>query len=513
MSISSLRKELKSLEDERDEIESKLDKLEAQKDNISKNKEIELKSILDKERQEKEKPFKDELLSTQKQVEELKNQKNEIDLSENDFYKKYLEVENLKELLAKRNLKVDDLNPKSPKYYLKNIKDYRRRVKEYKEVEKYNLKSLRGFLSFIINPPLSGLVYTIYLICIIGVIIKRNDITFVGGFFALNLLLITLILINYRLFKYYKDLKEFEVRIPDILKMLKKSLDNLEESEKQKIDKIREDKMNDLMQRLSELRKNINNIKIDKPKDIDIKYKNFENKLEEDIESLENKLDEIEKEIDRIRRELKDEISKFTERVLPYKVNEKNFILPDKIIVDVSPYKEIPLDRDLMLFTYSDEDSLRKFIKLMISQLLMSVNPFSLSFKVYDLINGGSSVRELLFENYVIELITKEDQQKKDLQGFLDSYYLGMSDLRNKDNLDDYNEFMLSIDSLTREYKILLFMEPEESLMKDKNFKQLCNIASLSGIIPIVFSKDIKVINYAKKCYVITKDDIIIKNL
>lgn len=129
-------------------------------------------------------------------------------------------------------------------------------------------------------------------------------------------------------------------------------------------------------------------------------------------------------------------------------------------------------------------------ITMMLMQLLASMSIISLQLALTDVHNACTSYAPFSPDKLSNRIrLCATDEEVKDV---IDLYHTEML-MRNKTilteapSIEEFNKQMLERKSLTREYYLLFFQDPDPKVLGSQKFLQLCRSGPLVGIIPLVF--------------------------
>lgn len=129
-------------------------------------------------------------------------------------------------------------------------------------------------------------------------------------------------------------------------------------------------------------------------------------------------------------------------------------------------------------------------ITMMLMQLLASMSIVSLQLAITDVRNACTSYAPFSpnkLSNRIRLCATDEE-----IKNILDLYHTELL-MRNKTilteapSIEEFNKQMLERKSLTREYYLLFFQDPDPKILGSQKFLQLCRSGPLVGIVPLVF--------------------------
>lgn len=222
----------------------------------------------------------------------------------------------------------------------------------------------------------------------------------------------------------------------------------------------------------------------------------------DEIEELKQQLDDnnicVESNKNRLRQLIKDKeqykIDLYERYLRPSQPGVSTLLIDSFFLgmTDTEELIEFKYDGKPTMVMYYGEDNTanEQLISMMIIQLLASMRITSIRIGIYDSFRACTpyavfSPREL--DGY-IDLITTSENLKDYIQSEYDLLRVRSRDiLSTSSNIEEYNKTMLARGSLTVDYHILLIQDPDDNLIKDPKFLQLCRTGFTVGIIPIIF--------------------------
>lgn len=151
-----------------------------------------------------------------------------------------------------------------------------------------------------------------------------------------------------------------------------------------------------------------------------------------------------------------------------------------------------------LLIVCDDEEEIRNFIYLLVAQLRNRLNPFALKVSIYDVKYSGVPYLKLVDENsFVGKLLIDKDTVVEDI---VTQSNLSRQRIRNmlvdKNNIDEYNRYMLEIDSATASYNFIFVPNRGELVTMNETFKQLLLSSSRLGIFFMVFCTEEELVEH-----------------
>lgn len=175
------------------------------------------------------------------------------------------------------------------------------------------------------------------------------------------------------------------------------------------------------------------------------------------------------------------------------------------------------------LFLYSDYENVQNFIRLILFQLRVKMNPFAFTVDIFDPITVGKDV--IVFKpenkndspavNLLFRVFSEESVFLSELQTYKEEIQKRtLVVLKEYSHIRDYNKFMLSIDSLAESYRFIFLIDPSSSILGQQVLRQQFMIGGELGIYYHVFMKEnsffqmnegaIELLEYIQRCYVLT---------
>jgi hypothetical protein len=214
-------------------------------------------------------------------------------------------------------------------------------------------------------------------------------------------------------------------------------------------------------------------------------------RLSAELSQLKESLETTSREIQEIREHLKSEVDNIKLKYLNFDKVGNSLLYDNEFLIDVKGDKPVMFvhDRSSCLFFYKELKDVPRFIRLICAQLRCRLNPFSLRIQVWDKefmgIWFGSFYKEQLdlFNIYT----SKEDIDSA--LGNLSDQLVKRSEviLKEHKDIEEYNKYMISIESLTEFYNFIFIINPDKELFSDYKFSQLLSIGPSVGIYTMLF--------------------------
>lgn len=171
----------------------------------------------------------------------------------------------------------------------------------------------------------------------------------------------------------------------------------------------------------------------------------------------------------------------------------ESYTLRDQILVDIDP-KGKPVLQDLphdsCLFLYDDLDEAINLMKLICFQLRNYTKPQNLAITMYDDTYLGREFLAFTSKDFpnIFNIIVNSNDMKTKIAS-LASVILERTTniIREFSNIDEYNKFMLSQDSLTATYEIFILLNPDTQILSNPEFCQLLVNGGALGLITYIF--------------------------
>lgn len=220
-----------------------------------------------------------------------------------------------------------------------------------------------------------------------------------------------------------------------------------------------------------------------------------EAKLDKARKSDEASLIEREEELEDLKEELKDLRAKIEELDSDELILGKSRILPNTIFTGFNSDKKanvIAHNGDALIICYSGEtsDAVAPLALSIVTKMLTQLSIAAINIRVFDINRGAPAFAPYTADKLgdAIKICRTTDQIAeciKSIHSRVD--YLSTEMYKIANNIQEYNTYMLSKNSLTMDYTILVVQDCGENLYKDPKFLQLCKIGPPLGIIPIIF--------------------------
>lgn len=224
-------------------------------------------------------------------------------------------------------------------------------------------------------------------------------------------------------------------------------------------------------------------------------------KLNEDLADIEGKLNEKNRLLLEKKQMINSQAMALQKKYLDPEHIGEDYQFDVKFLVNVRDSKleffEHP--ESSCLFLYSDYEDMQAFVRLMLLQLRIKLNPFAFNVDIYDQITAGKDLIRFKPDNkedkpsieILFRVFSEEEKFTKEVENYkaeLDRRTLII--LREYRSIKEYNKFMLDIDSLTESYKFIFVLDPPNSLLGNPKLLQQCTVGGSLGIFYHVFVKE-----------------------
>lgn len=316
-------------------------------------------------------------------------------------------------------------------------------------------------------------------------------------FLIVPLLIVYIIITVINIFKSYKifhsvvEVKTITNNIESIEQAGREKIENLvlkdteglKENYKNSIEELnlRIDNLNnEISSKVSQLRKSFAFDETPLRNNLDITIKSLDNRevtLSVNIQDLEHKLHELSKKIKSLESDLETAAGNLMKEYITLDKIGKDNILDTKFLIDIQNSKPIfwTHPETSCLFVYDSLDEVTAFTRLLYTQLLCRLSAFNLSMRVYDKKYLGTSYS--IFETKYPEIFcsyTTQEEIQSNLSSMYDTIAKRASTIKREfSNIKQYNEYMLTIDSLTEPYVFITCQDPEVSFVSEDIVTQL----------------------------------------
>lgn len=222
--------------------------------------------------------------------------------------------------------------------------------------------------------------------------------------------------------------------------------------------------------------------------------------LDREHQQLTAQLKQYQEDLDRFEKDLNNIAGDVQREYLNFDKIGTDVILNPKFIYDVRNAKPVYFvhPQSSALFLYENQEDIYDFVRLLLIQLRVKLNPYNLNCMVYD--TEGLGVPYLSFNTNTEEadeavkklfrIVTDNTEIKNSLREYNDAVTKRIMTIRQSyDNIAEYNRDMLSSDSLTEPYEFIFFHNPIQQQLQDENFKKVYANGGSLGIYMHVFIK------------------------
>ena len=329
-------------------------------------------------------------------------------------------------------------------------------------------------------------------------------------FYVIGLLLL-LIFCIYRSYLYYEVIISYKA-VQENLDSIQHAMDNKVAKEIERRTKKENQKYDRQMQILKEKRDKVNSIiegKIAESSrtynfdDTEIKrdYKAFTDSIDEQEKKLQNKLTELDTQMEQVlsdEREKQSTLKQIAEDIPKQLLNPakigSDYLFNGKILLDMVDLKPVYFEHPgkSCLFIYTDVNDVTKFIRLMLFQLRGKINPFLLNMAVVDVKQRGINYLNFKAEKYpeLFGIYSNAEEINKLLEDLSSLTLKRISQInRVASNIAEYNQFMISTESVPESYQFYFFIDPDQTVLNSTSFRQCCAIGGDIGIYMHMFIK------------------------
>lgn len=147
-------------------------------------------------------------------------------------------------------------------------------------------------------------------------------------------------------------------------------------------------------------------------------------------------------------------------------------------------------DTSLIMYSGADSSVVSPFVRMMIIQYFTNMLVNNLKIDIVDFENGGTEYD--VFKQGNLNNVVSISTTDKEESSLIEELHADMRMRSSRisvcaDNIDDYNRIMMERDSLTMEYRIVIFQAFSDSLCSNQKFLQLCRQGAKNGIIMFLF--------------------------
>ncbi|KSV58272.1 hypothetical protein ASU35_13495 [Acetivibrio ethanolgignens] len=230
---------------------------------------------------------------------------------------------------------------------------------------------------------------------------------------------------------------------------------------------------------------------------------------------------------------LEEALGGIQEKFLPKDSIGDKFLLDREFLFDVRDNKPVMFNypKESCLFLYSEIEDAISFIRLIVSQVRARLSPAAYNIVVYDKIRSGidfvtfvsnpSECENTLVTsmNNLCNVCASEDSYKEAVDELADELnYRKVNIMREHEDIDEHNKFMLSIDSLTDTYRFVFVIAPDVNIFQKDEIKQLTKVGAACGLyMNFLIDKEVfyyggetseEIINVVGKQYLLTKEQV-----
>jgi hypothetical protein len=216
--------------------------------------------------------------------------------------------------------------------------------------------------------------------------------------------------------------------------------------------------------------------------------------LEETIRKSLSAMELIKDELAELERSLSAEVEDIKSRFFDLTKMEKQAILDRIFLLDIKDDKpvmfEYPEEQScIFLYNEDEAETVYDFIKLLLVQLRVRMNPHSLRLRLWDKEKMGVNfTRFVINEPDLFKIIASQQDITATLEEMND-LIIKRNEIVIKEykNLTAYNEVMLSLDSLPESYFFTFVLDLSDSLLNDELFNQMISVGPAIGLFTNLF--------------------------
>lgn len=232
-------------------------------------------------------------------------------------------------------------------------------------------------------------------------------------------------------------------------------------------------------------------------------YRLTKENLNSKIISLKSRIGEYNSSLSDLTRKIIDkeaEVAKAGNRMidlyLNYDANNKGkeFILDNEFLFDMQDNKPIFWEhpKTSCLFLYRTRKNAIDFISLIVTQLLVRLNVFSINIDIFDVLTVGQDFA--MFTNAGQELvgIHTNDTSIENCYKIISEELLRRNKIIKAEysNIDKFNEAMISMESLTESYKFIFMLNPSNKVLDSSEINQFNRVGGSVGIYTNIFMSE-----------------------
>lgn len=225
---------------------------------------------------------------------------------------------------------------------------------------------------------------------------------------------------------------------------------------------------------------------------------NRENNINDELHSIDENLSKLHTILNKKTEQLTAFLGTLQEEYLDVSKTGSNFKLTPKFFVDVCENKPVFFEHPMQsaLFLYDKRSTVTDFIKLLNIQIRRKLNPTAFNVDVYDVATIGKEFLKFKIPEgssneaakALFRILTTKDEFKKNMAAYNTEMGIRLKDIHaGHNNISEYNEFMISIDSLTMPYVFIFVQGFEISDLLTPEVSQLLTNGGDVGIFFHVF--------------------------
>lgn len=207
------------------------------------------------------------------------------------------------------------------------------------------------------------------------------------------------------------------------------------------------------------------------------------------LKEMEERKLSVESRILKLEEDIRNIVESIKEEYLSYEPGTE-MVLNPRFLFDIKGNTPEFFDHPLksMFVLYEERDDAEKFAQLIITQLRAKLSASVLINQIWDVGMMGAAFGTYYEENKHLVKVSRDPETSLDfLEDLRDQIEARLELFKERKDLSDYNEFMVSISSVSETYYFLFIIEPEVGLIDDHRFKQLLELGAKVGIFPMIF--------------------------
>lgn len=170
-------------------------------------------------------------------------------------------------------------------------------------------------------------------------------------------------------------------------------------------------------------------------------------------------------------------------------------IFHTRFLLDIQDDSPVFFDHEMCsyLFLYDFDDDMVNFLRLVLIQLRIKLNPFNLNMVLIDtLMSGNGFLNFRSSDNPTFNVLYKEDDISEFTDSITNTMMTRLEMSKNVEDFNKYNETLIADDSIPEAYYFVFIRDPDNRILNDTLIKRMCLLGGKAGIFVHIFYNEEK---------------------